>query len=36
LYFVLTLCPPKNVADVKPIRAATRGLSTAQKRTGVI
>jgi len=27
---------PENVADVKPIRAATRGLGTAQKRTGVI
>lgn len=27
---------PENVADVKPIRAATRGLGTAQKRSGVI
>ena len=27
---------PENVADVKPIRAATRGLGTAQKRNGVI
>jgi proteasome-associated ATPase len=27
---------PENVADVKPIRAATRGLGTAQRPTGVI